>query len=325
MLKSPKINLILASTIILGIIGMFNFTNALIKTPTKSVAQPLYTPPLCTGTTECTSWGLCINELKTCNAGSYTLTPSGCSGGVVSAPTTSCPASENARTVYGYAWSDNVGYISFSGNIGAGAAPAPGPTVPDAPTIGTANAGNGQATVTFTAPASNGGSAITGYTVTSSPGNITNSSSASPITITGLTNFTTYTFTVKATNGIGVGPASAPSNSITPSLTWSPIMVNTWYYANTYCTNPANGYTRLPVASELQYAMRNNIPNDWPTYEQSSTYWRWWTSTLCTSGYFGSYPCGNPALGGVITGYSGGAWDEYPLNANLSTRFRCVK
>ena len=43
-------------------------------------------------------------------------------------------------------------------------------TVPDAPTIGTATRGNGQATVAFTAPASDGGSTITSYTATSTPG-----------------------------------------------------------------------------------------------------------------------------------------------------------
>ena len=48
-----------------------------------------------------------------------------------------------------------------------------GATVPGAPTIGTATAGNAQATVTFTAPGSNGGSPILDYRATSSPGGIT--------------------------------------------------------------------------------------------------------------------------------------------------------
>jgi uncharacterized protein (TIGR02145 family) len=90
-------------------------------------------------------------------------------------------------------------------------------TVPGAPTIGTASAGNTQVVITFTAPVSNGGSVITGYTVTSSPGNFTGTGSASPILVTGLTNGTAYTFTVTATNAIGTSLASSASNSITPS------------------------------------------------------------------------------------------------------------
>jgi hypothetical protein len=90
-------------------------------------------------------------------------------------------------------------------------------TVPSAPTIGTATAGNAQATVTFTPPTSDGGSPITGYRVTSSPGGITATGSASPITITGLTNGTAYTFTVAAQNLVGYGPESAASNSVTPT------------------------------------------------------------------------------------------------------------
>jgi uncharacterized protein (TIGR02145 family) len=90
-------------------------------------------------------------------------------------------------------------------------------TIPGAPTIGAATAGNAQATVAFTAPASNGGSAITGYTVTSSPGNITKTGSVSPITVTGLTNGTAYTFTVIATNVNGNSLPSSASNSVTPS------------------------------------------------------------------------------------------------------------
>jgi hypothetical protein len=89
-------------------------------------------------------------------------------------------------------------------------------TVPGAPTIGAATAGNGQATITFTAPGSNGGSEITGYTVTSSPGSITAAGAASPLIVAGLTNGTEYIFTVTATNGVGTGPASAASNSVTP-------------------------------------------------------------------------------------------------------------
>jgi hypothetical protein len=74
--------------------------------------------------------------------------------------------------------------------------------------------------VTFTAPASDGGSPITGYTVTSSPGGITGTGGSSPITVSGLTTGTSYTFTVRATNAVGTGPASAASNSIVPQLTY---------------------------------------------------------------------------------------------------------
>ncbi len=89
---------------------------------------------------------------------------------------------------------------------------------PGTPTIGTASAGNSQATVTFTAPASTGGAAITSYTVTASPGGTTASGAGSPITISGLTNGISYTFTVTATNSVGTGAPSAASNSVTPSV-----------------------------------------------------------------------------------------------------------
>ena len=88
--------------------------------------------------------------------------------------------------------------------------------VPGAPTTGAATAGNGQASVAFTAPSSNGGATITGYTVTSNPGGFTGTGAASPITVTGLTNGTAYTFTVTATNSAGTSAASAASNSVTP-------------------------------------------------------------------------------------------------------------
>ena len=93
---------------------------------------------------------------------------------------------------------------------------AKGQTVPNAPTSVSATAGNAQSVISFTAPADTGGSTITSYTVTSSGGQ-TATGSASPITVTGLTNGTAYTFTITATNTIGTSVASSPSNSITPS------------------------------------------------------------------------------------------------------------
>ena len=92
-------------------------------------------------------------------------------------------------------------------------------TVPDAPVIGAATAGVAAADVTFTAPAFDGGSAITGYTATSSPGGITGTGSTSPITVAGLTNGTSYTFTVTATNAVGTSAASAASNAAVPAAT----------------------------------------------------------------------------------------------------------
>ena len=93
----------------------------------------------------------------------------------------------------------------------------PVPTVPGAPTAATAFAGDSQATVSYTPPAFNGGSTITTYTATSSPGGIQGFATGGPIIVNGLTNGTAYTFTVTATNGVGVGPPSTPSNSVTPA------------------------------------------------------------------------------------------------------------
>ena len=96
---------------------------------------------------------------------------------------------------------------------------------PGAPTGVAATAGNGQATVTFAAPASAGSSAITRYTATSTPGNHTGdcAPAATPgavctITVAGLTNGTSYTFTVKAENASGPGADSAASVAVIPRL-----------------------------------------------------------------------------------------------------------
>ena len=157
------------------------------------------------------------------------------------------PASNGGRAITGYTATSNPGGITGTGvsspitvtgltngtaytftvtatnSIGASSASASSSSVtpaaaPGAPTIGTATAGSAQATVSFTAPALNGGRIITGYTVTSSPGGLTGTGVSSPITVTGLTNGTAYTFTVTATNSVGTGSVSAVSNSVTPAV-----------------------------------------------------------------------------------------------------------
>jgi Fibronectin type III domain len=111
--------------------------------------------------------------------------------------------------------SNHQSLIAFSFATGS-------PTAPNAPTNVTASPGNAQATVSWTAP-SNGGSTITGYTVTSSPDGVTaTTSGATSVVVPGLTNGVSYTFTVTATNAIDTSDPSDPSNSVMPEAPTAP-------------------------------------------------------------------------------------------------------
>ena len=75
----------------------------------------------------------------------------------------------------------------------------------------------GQARVAWLPPTYDGGSTVSGYTVRHSGGSSgTTECTASPCTVTGLTNGKDYTFVVVARNGIGEGTPSAPSNTVRP-------------------------------------------------------------------------------------------------------------
>ena len=94
-------------------------------------------------------------------------------------------------------------------------------TVPGAPSNAHATAGNGSAALTWSAPASNGGRAISGYVITPYVGGVPQPSRAvgpgASATVTGLTNGLLYTFRVSAVNAIGAGPPSTASNGVTPA------------------------------------------------------------------------------------------------------------
>jgi hypothetical protein len=209
--------------------------------------------------------------------------------------------------------------------------------VPGAPLNVTAAAGNAQATVSFSPPASNGGSPITLYTVTSSPGSITATGSASPVSVPGLTAGTTYTFTVTATNAVGTGPASSPSNAVMPRAAnlalGRPAVASTTYpgypASNSTDGNPATRWSSAFSNNEWIYVDLGSVATiqrvvlNWETaYGQSykiqasndAVNWTDVFSTTTGNGAIDDIPLATPATGryvrmlgiqrGTVYGYS---------------------
>ena len=150
----------------------------------------------------------------------------------VSPATAGASISVNGTTASVGGLSNGTAYIfriSAVNAVGTGAASAPSsavttPDVPGAPTGVTAQAGDRSATLSWSAPSSNGGSPITGYRISISPtaSGATISVNGTTASIGGLTNGTTYTFRVSALNAVGTGAASAPSAAVTPAPRSSP-------------------------------------------------------------------------------------------------------
>ena len=141
-----------------------------------------------------------------------------------------CPWTSGPLTCTVTGLTNNTPYtfqVVATNGIGTGAqstpsssvTPVPPATVPGAPTGVIGVAGNTKVTVSWSAPSNNGGSPVTGYTATASPSGRTCVTATTSCTVTGLTNGTSYTFTVKASNLIGPGSSSSASSGVIPATT----------------------------------------------------------------------------------------------------------
>jgi predicted RNA-binding protein with TRAM domain len=137
---------------------------------------------------------------------------------LITATTTTVSGLTNATTYYFTVKAENdIGRSAASAEVWA----IPAATVPGAPIAVTATLGsNGTALISWTAPLSSGGSAITGYVVTPYIGSTAQAtqsfnSTVTTETVTGLTPGTAYSFTVAAVNASGTGSPSANSNVAT--------------------------------------------------------------------------------------------------------------
>lgn len=158
----------------------------------------------------------------------------------------------------------------------------PDPTEPDAPTDATAEAGDEEASVSWTASASDGGSAISGYTVTGDPdGTASVGGGATSALVTGLTNDVEYTFTVHATNAVGDSDESDPSDAVTPTGGLPPAG-DPGAYGDTLVTSmnrlagttglsdqsAANVWAETPAGTSLVAALNIKAGNSLPNYRE---------------------------------------------------------
>jgi hypothetical protein len=197
----------------------------------------------------------------------YTVAPF--IGGVAQAATT-FPSAATSQTMTGL--SDGTAYtftVTAITSVGSSTPSAPSAPVtpagaPSTPTGVSGLSGNGQVTLSWSAPSSTGGDPITGYTVTPFIGGVAQLATAFPSaatsqTISGLTNGTAYTFTVTAITNAGMSVPSAPSAPVTPVTAPSPPtgvsglagdgqISLTWIASSSTGGDPITGYTVTPFA-----------------------------------------------------------------------------
>ena len=157
--------------------------------------------------------------------------------------------------------------------------PATKPTKPESVTA--KRTASNSATVSWSAPTTNGGTAITGFTATSTPGGFTCTSKAElSCTITGLAAATTYSFTVTATNAVGTSDSSTVSNTITTDSSATPTPTPTTTVAAISAATSAVGTSSTTATYDpYSYTSSSYVPTSTST-----------TSTLASTGAHGFVP-----------------------------------
>jgi hypothetical protein len=197
------------ATTALGVLTVPDAPTALAAAPADHALTVSWTAPASSGGTALTWY-----EVRAVPRDPFVATPAAV---VVDAAT---PAATVPGLVNGVTYDVAVTARNAVGASLPAAAVATPRTVPGAPRVTGATAGNARATVTWSSPSTNGGSPVTSYVVTATPGGVvaTVPSDARTATVTRLANGTPVTFTVTALNAAGAGAPSAPSASVVPRL-----------------------------------------------------------------------------------------------------------
>jgi len=152
------------------------------------------------------------------------------SGGLITGTSYTVSGLKNGTTYYFTADAVNRANLHSGRSAEVSAAPV---TTPGAPSGLTATAGNTQVSLSWKAPGLDGGAAITGYRVYQGSGQTPVASvTGTSATVPGLSNGTTYSFTVTAVNKAGEGPASGAASATPTAATTKP--------------GPPNGLTASP-------------------------------------------------------------------------------
>ena len=175
---------------------------------------------------------------------------------------------------------------------GGSGTPAANLTVPGAPLNLTFTAGDGLATIHFSAPSSDGGSAITSYTATCLNGSakVIKQGTAAPLLVSALTNGLAYSCSVAATNAQGTGNAST-TVTVTPVAPTSPVGAFTLssqaaveggtlpidYTCDGFSASPALTWRNAPVGTQEFALVMSTIPTpgtikyNWVLYKIASS------------------------------------------------------